>query len=141
MTISPHGSGDAGSQRIGDAERRAALSALQSHLSAGRLDLSEFETRSALVTSARTELDLQSVFHDLPGAAPLAVPAPVGTPAADPAATRRLAAVSLGLTAILAVVAYMLLRDRWEQAWLLFLAVPVLSLWTQLRQRKSPPSS
>ncbi|AYJ49230.1 DUF1707 SHOCT-like domain-containing protein [Rhodococcus sp. P1Y] len=52
--------------RIGTAEREQALSNLSQHLSDGRLTLTEFDERSAVVTSATTRRELDSVFTDLP---------------------------------------------------------------------------
>lgn len=52
--------------RIGTAEREQALSNLSQHLSDGRLTLPEFDERSAVVTSATTRRELDSVFTDLP---------------------------------------------------------------------------
>jgi hypothetical protein len=53
-------------QRIGDAERERAVARLGEHVGAGRLDLAEFESRSAAVYAARTRADLDTVFADLP---------------------------------------------------------------------------
>jgi hypothetical protein len=52
--------------RIGTAEREQALSNLSQHLSDGRLTLPEFDERSAVVSSAVTRGELDSVFTDLP---------------------------------------------------------------------------
>ncbi len=54
------------SVRIGDAERNAASDALHQHLAAGRLTLDEFADRSTQVLDARTQDELDRVFHDLP---------------------------------------------------------------------------
>lgn len=53
-------------QRIGDAERERAMTRLGEHVGAGRLDIAEFESRSALVYAARTGAELDAVFADLP---------------------------------------------------------------------------
>jgi hypothetical protein len=52
--------------RIGNAERDAAMKALDEHLSAGRLDLDEYGERYAKATVARTQSDLSALFVDLP---------------------------------------------------------------------------
>ena len=52
--------------RIGTAEREQALSNLSQHLSDGRVALPEFDERSAVVSSAVTRGELDSVFTDLP---------------------------------------------------------------------------
>src|SRR5262245_13146778 len=56
--------------RVGDAEREAAMSMLGEHLSRGRLDLAEFETRTGLVAAARTRGELEELFVDLPAPHP-----------------------------------------------------------------------
>jgi len=62
--------------RIGNAERDAAIKALDEHLSAGRLDLDEYGERYAKATVARTQSDLSELFVDLP-AVQAATTAPV----------------------------------------------------------------
>lgn len=57
-------------QRIGDVERERAVARLGEHVGAGRLDLGEFDERSARAYGARTRADLDAVFADLPAAAP-----------------------------------------------------------------------
>ncbi len=52
--------------RVGTAEREQALSDLSRHFSDGRLTLPEFDERSAVVASANTRGQLDSVFTDLP---------------------------------------------------------------------------
>ena len=52
--------------RIGDAEREAACSALGEHFAAGRLSQDEYDERSAVAWSAKTEAELVPLFADLP---------------------------------------------------------------------------
>lgn len=52
--------------RIGDAERDDAVDRLSDHFVAGRLDLDEFEERSARVLRAKTQADLDQTLDDLP---------------------------------------------------------------------------
>src|SRR5438552_14718003 len=52
--------------RIGNAERDAAMKALDEHLTAGRLDLDEYGERYAKATVARTQDELAALFTDLP---------------------------------------------------------------------------
>ncbi len=73
-------------QRIGDAERERAVARLGEHVGAGRLDLAEFESRSALVYGARTRADLDAVLADLPAARPVA---------ADPRLVHRIVTTSV----------------------------------------------
>lgn len=53
--------------RIGNAEREAAMKALDEHLEAGRLDPDEYGQRYAKASLARTEDELRPLFVDLPG--------------------------------------------------------------------------
>jgi Domain of unknown function (DUF1707) len=52
--------------RIGDTEREAALKALGTHLSVGRLNADEYGERAARATAAKTRADLTQLFTDLP---------------------------------------------------------------------------
>lgn len=58
-------SGDSG-QRIGNAEREAAISALNQHWQAGRLEPAEHERRTTAAYAAVTQADLDALFSDLP---------------------------------------------------------------------------
>jgi hypothetical protein len=60
-------------QRIGDAEREVAVSALADHFAAGRLDHAELDVRLESAYRATTGDELAGLFADLP--APRAVPA------------------------------------------------------------------
>jgi hypothetical protein len=62
--------------RIGDAERSAAIDALNSHREAGQLDATEFEDRQVRVSRARTWAEIQPLFTDLPGPHPAGMPVP-----------------------------------------------------------------
>jgi Flp pilus assembly protein TadB len=53
-------------QRIGDAERDAAIAALSRHYGDGRLTSQEHEERVELAMNARTDADLGTLFADLP---------------------------------------------------------------------------
>jgi hypothetical protein len=66
--------------RIGDREREAAASALGEHFAAGRITKEEYDERSAVVWSARTNSDLMPVFADLPPLRPSAPRAPRTAP-------------------------------------------------------------
>ncbi len=85
------------SMRIGDAEREAAVRALDVHRAAGRIDAQEYEDRSVRATAARVRGDLDPLFADLPephtvpGApdeplfgSPQQAPAPFGSPEPGP---------------------------------------------------------
>ncbi len=62
-------SGDSG-QRVGNAEREAAIEALNQHWQAGRLDPAEHERRTTAAYAAVTTGDLDALFADLPGGDP-----------------------------------------------------------------------
>jgi hypothetical protein len=53
--------------RVGTEEREQAAQLLAQHLSAGRLELAEFEERVSAVYAARTTAQLAAPFRDLPG--------------------------------------------------------------------------
>lgn len=53
-------------QRIGNAERDAAVERLRVNLDEGRLDKTTYETRVASALSATTQDDLAPLFQDLP---------------------------------------------------------------------------
>jgi hypothetical protein len=56
--------------RVGDAERQQAVTALGEHYAAGRLDQDEYDTRIQTAYAAKTRVDLQGLFGDLPEPAP-----------------------------------------------------------------------
>src|SRR5690349_11511815 len=68
-------------QRVGNAERDAAVTALNEHWQAGRLDPAEHERRTTAAYAAVTRADLDALFADLPGGGPAArtavAPAPL----------------------------------------------------------------
>ena len=66
--------------RIGNAERTAAIDALDEHLAAGRLGIDEYADRSAVAANAVVAGELAALFTDLPGPHP---PLP-GDPASPP---------------------------------------------------------
>ena len=53
-------------QRIGNAERDAAVERLRVNLNEGRLDQPTYETRVATALAATTQDDLEPLFQDLP---------------------------------------------------------------------------
>jgi hypothetical protein len=70
--------GDSG-QRVGDADRQAAITALGEHWRAGRLDPAEHERRTTAAYSAIPRGDLDVLFADLPGGLPPTVGATAST--------------------------------------------------------------
>ncbi|HEX2904923.1 MAG TPA: DUF1707 domain-containing protein [Jatrophihabitans sp.] len=57
--------------RIGTAERERAAAELSRHLTAGRLELDEFDERVKAAYAARTERELAVLLNDLPAAEPV----------------------------------------------------------------------
>jgi hypothetical protein len=74
-----------GNVRIGTTEREEAIQALGEHLAQGRLDVTEYDQRCALVVAAKTRADLAAVFDDLPDPNPLRLAQPTPLPVAVPA--------------------------------------------------------
>jgi hypothetical protein len=77
-----------GHLRVGDAERQRAAMALGEHFATGRLDQQEYDERVQAAYAARTRVDLQQLFVDLPEPAPFRDRAPE-TPARAAQAARR----------------------------------------------------
>ncbi|MET0238202.1 MAG: DUF1707 domain-containing protein [Kibdelosporangium sp.] len=69
-----------GNVRIGTSEREDAVRALADHMTAGRLDVSEYDQRCALAAAARTRAELAAIFDDLPGPDPVRATAPAPVP-------------------------------------------------------------
>lgn len=149
MTVDEPAPGLSQNLRVSDGERNAAMDALGEHLSAGRLDVDEYGTRSAQLAAARTTADLRAPFADLPAphppglmataapAAPMAVgrgyPGAGLTPAVGPVPAmpvrsrgQQIAAAVAGGSGIIAVILFFALNGVWEQAWLVFLMVPLV---------------
>ena len=63
--------------RISDADRNGTLRRLHNAVALGLIDISEFEERSAMVSSSRTRNELDTLVGDLPG------PGAIVTSAAD----------------------------------------------------------
>ncbi|EIE97595.1 protein of unknown function (DUF1707) [Saccharomonospora glauca K62] len=97
--------------RLSDAERAEALDALAEHVRTGRLDLVEYDERSAAVSSAKTRGDLAAVFSDLPEPYPSVLkPAPeveaVRATVPTPPLGRRLSAMAVPIAAVLAIALF-----------------------------------
>ncbi|MTD14171.1 DUF1707 domain-containing protein [Nakamurella sp. YIM 132087] len=132
--------------RVGDADRNAAVDALSQHLSAGRLDLDEFGTRSAQINTARTAREITAVFADLPAPHPtlstavappapvqrsggIAVPPPRSPAVGDDRSTpQKIVAGVSAVSGVVAVILFFALQGVWAQAWLVFLMIPAVGL-------------
>jgi hypothetical protein len=108
--------------RIGDTERAEALNQLGEHFSHGRLNLSEFEERSAQATAATTRAELELLFTDLP-ATTATVPDTVQEKDTASGTLGHWREVVMGLTPLLALVLFFAF-----DTWLWFLLVPAVSI-------------
>jgi hypothetical protein len=121
---------DAGGQRIGAAERDAAVRALQVHYQAGRLTPEEYEDRSVRVTQAMTWGEIAPLFADLPDPRPAAVSAALAASTPVPTAAQGLVPLPdrtretiMSLTPLLALVLFFV-----THSWLWFLAIPIVGI-------------
>ncbi|HJQ45213.1 MAG TPA: DUF1707 domain-containing protein [Amycolatopsis sp.] len=118
--------------RLSDAERDEALEVLSEHVRTGRLDVDEYGTRSARVTTAKTTSDLVPLFEDLPEPHPRVLKnasRPTQRPP-SPAPARRLT----GLVPIAAIVALLLFLTV-VHTWLVFVLPAVVALALGARSR------
>lgn len=92
--------------RIGDSDRETAINLLAEHMSAGRLDIAEYDERCAKAAASRVHADLAALFTDLPSPAP-AAPAPATSPApAQRSGGLPMAALGVLLVAALAAAVF-----------------------------------
>ncbi|SFQ36902.1 DUF1707 SHOCT-like domain-containing protein [Amycolatopsis rubida] len=112
--------------RLSDAERQDALDVLSEHVRTGRLDIDEYGSRSAKVTSAKLVSELVPLFDDLPSPRPSALLATARPEPVVPAGTGKLGAFvwrySVPLSIALAVVVLIVTRGRL----LIVFALPLL---------------
>ncbi|MFL6162003.1 MAG: DUF1707 domain-containing protein [Jatrophihabitantaceae bacterium] len=109
--------------RIGTAEREQAVQLLSEHLSAGRLELTEFEERVTAAYAARTESQLAALFRDLPG--------PLPPTAGYPAVSRWPVPRRVVLLAVVVLIVAFLVADI---AFPPFLLIPIC--WLVIRRRR-----
>ncbi|GIF13639.1 DUF1707 SHOCT-like domain-containing protein [Actinoplanes teichomyceticus] len=139
---------------IGTPERQRALEALETHMTARRLNTSEYERRAEACDRARTQSELLRIFADLPAPHPQLPPPvvqavnPADSDSAPPMPPTVLAGcLTLGLGLPVAIV----LGYVYESWWVLAVpvAVPVVMAYVeQLRARpirrgpeSDPPTS
>jgi hypothetical protein len=120
--------GGPGGQRIGAAEREAAITDLRRHVDAGRLTPEEYEDRSVAAGRATTWAEITPLFADLPDPRPVPVSAALAqSPAPAPAAvgglpiSDRARETIMAVTPIAAVILFFVTRS-----WLWFLAIPLM---------------
>ncbi|OLT44711.1 hypothetical protein BJF85_19765 [Saccharomonospora sp. CUA-673] len=120
--------------RLSDAERQEALDALSEHVRTGRLELSEFDERSAQVSTAKFRKDLRPLFADLPDPRPsvLDAPPPRASTARAPEPPRtsapqpwsqKLASTAVPIAAVVAIVLFFTVA----KAWVVFLLPAVVA--------------
>jgi hypothetical protein len=130
-----------GSLRIGDVEREQAISQLQEHTAAGRLDLDEFEERMGHVTAARTAADLDAVMADLPRSPqPLPPKPPVPAQVRDMWGRRRALPSWISLSLLMVAIWAMAGFGYFWPAWVIVpTALGALGESGHRRHRQEPP--
>jgi hypothetical protein len=121
--------------RIGNAERTAALEALDEHLAAGRLDVDEYTDRSAAAAGAVVAADLADLFTDLPEPHP---PLPGGRTAPPPGEVApprsglmdRWGAQVMGVAVVVAIGLFLLTR---QGTMMLLIPMAAVILWAAKR--------
>lgn len=108
--------------RVGDAEREAAINALNRHFAEGRLSQTEHDERTSAALTARTYADLDRLFTDLPVLAP-PLPARVGVRASASDALARL--LQGGLAVMIVVMATLMVVGR--LSWVALFVLMVLA--------------
>ena len=128
-------SGSGESMRLGDAEREAAVAALEAHRIAGRLDSSEYEDRTVKASAALVWADLDPLFADLPEPRPR--PAWVAPHVARPVAVSDASALDRWGPAVMALMPFVALALFFAlKTWVVFLLIPVAAILVQtLRNR------
>ncbi len=116
--------------RIGDTERERAIALLGEHLTAGRLDIHEYDDRCKSVAAARVSSDITVVFDDLPASRPTDDRT---TPA--PAPSRSGPSAGILVTGLCIAAVLMLFAGAAKQIWLIALLVLGLTLWIRHRRR------
>ena len=130
--------------RIGNAERTAAINALDEHLAAGRLGIDEYADRSAVAANAVVAAELAALFTDLPQphpdlprgpAGPSTAPLPV-TPADEGAAPVG-GAVSTwgpGLVPVVVIAAIALFLVTRQGAFFVLIPLAAVLFWASRRR-------
>ena len=117
--------------RVSDPERQDAINVLGSHFAEGRLSLDEFEQRSAQAASAVTKSELDTLFRDLPPLSPGAHLMPHYSAAEVERARRdgvRPKAAILGMTAVGATAAAIVLNPFWKASAALLLVIAAIAI-------------
>lgn len=117
--------------RLSDADRNAAVAALERERAAGRLTDDELSERRVLARAARTRGDLLPCFADLPESQAVP-PLASATGAAGPRSGARTAAwLIMSLSPFVAVLLFFgtgFAFGGWAWSWLWFLLIPVAGI-------------
>ncbi len=125
-----------GSMRLGNAEREAALGALEAHRIAGRLDAVEYEDRTVKAAAARVWAELDPLFADLPEPRPHPPAVSSRTAPAAPvpgAGTDRWVSPMIAALPFIALALFFLVRS-----WLVFLLIPAVAMILQAGRHREP---
>ena len=132
--------------RIGNAERKAAMQALDEHLAEGRLSVQEYADRSAAAANAVVAADLATLFTDLPephpqlpGALrdpPPTAPLPVTPPPGEVARPKGWALAEWGprvvpIVVVLAIGLFLVTRQG-----VVFLLIPLVAILFGMSRRR-----
>ena len=134
-------------QRIGDAERDQAAEYLRDHMTAGRLDATEFDERLTAALRAKVQSDLDRLFTDLPSptprspsgkAAPPVLSHQPGLPAAGPPfgvsrKTRNTIDLLVGIAWPVTIALCFVIG--WNHWWLIFAPIVLTSVWEKKKQQ------
>jgi hypothetical protein len=128
--------------RIGTPERQVALEALAAHMTARRIDTTEYERRAEACDRVRTQAELLRIFADLPAPHPQLPPPAVqvaaradddGTPAMPPSVVAGCLTLGLGLP-VAVVLGFV--YDAW---WVLAVPVTVPMVMAYVEQLRARP--
>ena len=133
--------------RIGNAERKAAMQALDEHLAEGRLSVQEYADRSAAAANAVVAADLAALFTDLPEPhpqlpgtrrdPPATAPLPTTPPPGEVAPPKGWALAEWGprlvpLAVILAIALFLITRQG-----IVFLLIPLAAILFGMSRRSN----
>jgi Domain of unknown function (DUF1707) len=129
MSDEGHGAADSGvgngnTTRVGNAERDAAVTLLEEHWHAGRLDPAEHELRITRARAAVTQADLDVLFTDLPVPSPATVSTGEVTVQGAGGFLENKRDTIIALTPFAALALFFLAGHNWM--W--FLMVPVMGI-------------
>ncbi|QUH04899.1 DUF1707 domain-containing protein [Saccharopolyspora erythraea] len=114
--------------RVGDQERELAMELLGTHMSAGRLEVDEYDQRCVRAASARYASELDALFDDLPSPRPSdRAPVPVRSVPASRSGNLVLVACVGAMLVFLAIVV--------KQPVFVVLLVLAFGLWFARRRR------